>query len=113
MSAQNDNTGLIIGALVVLYMMSKSRPQYAAGTGAVPYGGAPASMPASAGSGWSQVAQGALNGFLGAIASGPRNNTSAQVLPSYTDYNDGWRGNVVQEGLDAMNVGGTFAEGWF
>jgi hypothetical protein len=74
-----DNTGLIVGGLVLAYLYMKrtqTATAYAVSTKA------PVTMPASVGSGTKQIAVGALAGLLQSLASGPANNTSQTYFPS-------------------------------
>jgi hypothetical protein len=94
MSANNNNV-VLIGGLVLAFMYMQRRQVMAVrpGTGAV------ASMPANVGTGWQQVATGAVAGFLQNLAKGPVNNTSQSYFPSTIDPLDAIRGGVVQEAV--------------
>lgn len=93
----SDNTNTILAvALVGGFLLMSRRPAQAA---YAPPPGAVSSMPASSGNGWQQMAQGAVAGFLGALANGPSNNTSTVYFPSERDPVDAIRGGIAQEGL--------------
>lgn len=110
----DNNNVLIAGGLVLAYLMMSRRP---APVGAVQYPpgyvGTPPTMPASAGNGWQQMAQGAVAGFLNGLANGPRNNTSYTTIPSYTDPVDAYRGNIAQEGAGYFDGYGWVPETMF
>ena len=96
-----SNKALIVGALVLGYMYMRNNGGLPVGQG-VPkgYTAVPNSMPASAGSGWQQIGQGAVLGLLQGIANGPRNNTSTTVIPTNYDWYD--RGGYVQEAVSGI-----------
>lgn len=112
-----SNRAVIAGALLLgyLYMNRNGGLPAMQAKAAGKYG--PASMPASTGSGLQQVATGALNGFLGAIANGVRNNTPNVMIPSAQDYID--RSGIIQDAvpdiptMDDLVSGDSFADwGW-
>lgn len=92
----SDNTNTILAVALVggFFLMNRrqSAPVYAG-----PPPGAVPSMPGSTGTGWQQMAQGAVAGLLGAIANGPSNNTSQTYFPSERDPVDSIRGGIAQE----------------
>jgi hypothetical protein len=93
-----SNKGLIVGALVLGYMYIKQNGGLPA---SAPKGmtAVPASMPASVGSGWQQIATGAVAGLLQGLVKAPSNNTSVTTIPSNFDwYNRS--GNVQEAVLD-------------
>lgn len=110
----SDNNNLLLaGALVVGFMMMNRRAQAAPVYAQQPSGAVP-SMPGNVGSGWQQIAQGAVAGFLGSLASGPSNNTSQSHFPSYQDPVDAFRGGIAQEaatffdGYGYVSAGGNY-----
>lgn len=96
-----SNKALIVGALVLGYMYLKQNGGVVGGTAYVPKGyqqAVPNSMPASAGSGWQQIGQGAVLGLLQGLAGSPRNNTSTTIVPSNYDWYD--RSGYMQEAVN-------------
>ena len=93
----SDNTNTILAVALVggFFLMSRrAAPVYQG-----PPPGAVPSMPASTGNCWQQMAQGAVAGFLGALAGGPANNTSQVYFPSNRDPVDAIRGGIAQEAV--------------
>lgn len=94
MSTNNDHTALLIGGAALLYMMMQRRAAVA------PTSAAPRSMPGNVGTGWQQVATGAVAGFLQQLATGPKNATSTTVFPSYTVQDSEVVQDVVPSSFD-------------
>lgn len=94
--SDNNNTLLAVALVGGFFLLSR-RP--AAPVYAGPPVNTPPTMPASAGNGWQQMAQGAVAGFLSALANGPANNTSQTYIPNYRDPVDAVRGGIAQESV--------------
>lgn len=102
--SDNNNTVILIGAAIALYMYSKSRGGYPVGGNMnmqpVPRQNVPGrvqSMPSNVGTGTAQVAAGAVAGFLQYISKQPSNNTPQTTIPSYGDALDPVRSDIEQE----------------
>jgi hypothetical protein len=95
----SDNNNTLLAVALVGGFLLLNRRQTAPMAYSGPPLGAVSSMPGSAGTGWQQMAQGAVAGLISAIANGPANNTSQTYFPSQVDPVDAYRGYISQEGV--------------
>lgn len=113
-----SDRALILGGLLVAYLYMKRNGagvQVKASIMTTKGAALPASVPATVGSGYQQMAAGALTGFLRGVAAGPANNTATLILPNNVDYID--RSDILQDavgatGADVSDLAVSSAMGW-
>lgn len=89
-----SNRALLVGGLMLFYLYNNRTATLKAAAGGT-VKGVPASVPSTVGSGWAQVATGAVAGLLQGFGAAPRNNTPTTIFPVSTDITD--RSDVLQE----------------
>lgn len=97
MSDNNNMALLAVLAVGYLYMRRQQQAVVASNVSRAPVGTAVGSMPGSVGTGWQQVAAGAVGGFLQSLAKGPANNSSTTVIPNYAPGSYGAVQDTVYE----------------
>lgn len=104
MSDNNNMTILAVLAVAYLYMRRQQQTALAYNATKSPTGAPVASMPGNVGTGWQQIASGAIGGFLQSLAKGPTNNTSTTVFPSYATNDSAVLQDVVYRAPDASDL---------